>query len=80
MPSVVIRDHVGSNPIYHPKVLLVLPSSSGLGHLPFTQGTGVQIPLGVQVRFKRRSGLELVPAQAHNLNDVGSNPTSATSL
>ena len=24
----------------------VFPSSSGLGHLPFTEDTGVQIPLG----------------------------------
>ena len=23
------------------------PSSSGLGHLPFTEATGIQIPLGV---------------------------------
>jgi hypothetical protein len=28
------------------------PSSSGLGHLPFTEATGIQIPLGVLKRSK----------------------------
>ena len=28
-------------------LILKPPSSSGLGHLPFTEATGIQIPLGV---------------------------------
>jgi hypothetical protein len=28
------------------------PSSRGLGHLPFTEATGIRIPLGVYVNVK----------------------------
>ena len=34
------------------------PSSSGLGHLPFTEATGIQIPLGV-LNKERESGILL---------------------
>ena len=30
-----------------------LPASRGLGHIPFTDATGVQIPLGVPFNKKR---------------------------
>jgi hypothetical protein len=35
------------------------PSSSGLGHLPFTEATGIQIPLGVlqEVRVRLEAWL-----------------------
>lgn len=30
------------------------PSSRGLGHLPFTEVTGIRIPLGVLKKFKNK--------------------------
>lgn len=36
-----------------------LPSSRGLGHIPFTDATGVQIPLGVPFKQKKRAVLRL---------------------
>ena len=33
------------------------PSSSGLGHLPFTEDTGVRIPLGTPIFFSALAGL-----------------------
>ena len=33
-----------------------LPSSRGLGHIPFTDATGVQIPLGVPLIYRADKG------------------------
>ena len=42
------------------------PSSSGLGHLPFTEDTGVQIPLGTPIRsYTHRTLGDFVVCLAH---------------
>jgi hypothetical protein len=50
------------------------PSSSGLGHLPFTEATGIQIPLGVlqviRVKFNLELGSCFFWAFFHSLQSV----------
>ncbi len=50
----MVRIHLGS-PLFskEDRTALLFPSSSGLGHLPFTEDTGVQIPLGTPTSLKK---------------------------
>ncbi len=58
------------------KLIIVerLPSSRGLGHIPFTDAAGVQIPLGVPfIKFEERASF-LLPLSRSNVMKFCSNP------
>ena len=61
-----------------PFILIMLPSSSGLGYQPLTLGTGVQIPLGAPKISWRIA--QLIERTTDNREVVGLNPTVPTSL
>ena len=56
--QVVALVAVGSNPITHPFIDKPSPSSSGLGHRPFTAKARVRLPLGTLFILLYYSALE----------------------